>query len=311
MAGKRAHSVLDLIGRTPLVRLGSFERGGAQVWAKVEFTNPGGSVKDRIALSMLQAAEKRGILRSGQGTVVEPTSGNTGVGLAMLCAVKGWRCVLVMPEGLPARRIAMLRAYGAEIELTPFELGMSGAIEKAESLMRANPGWLMPMQFANSDNPAAHRRGTGPEIWKALDGQVDVFVAGVGTGGTLTGVGQFLRKKRPTVKLVAVEPELSPVLSQGRAGAHRIFGIGAGFVPAVLDRDLIDEVITVSDGQAEGGAAQLARREGLLAGPSSGANAFAAGELAAKLGPQARVVTVLCDGGALYLTDDPGQAGRP
>ena len=306
MALRRADSVLDLIGQTPIVRLQSFERGGAQVWAKVEFANPGGSVKDRIAQSMLAAAEKRGRLKEGEGTVVEPTSGNTGVGLAMICAVKGWRCVLVMPEGLPSRRLAVLKAYGAEIELTPFELGMSGAIERAEELLRQNPGWLMPMQFANPDNPAAHRQGTGPEIWKAMDGRVDAFVAGVGTGGTLTGVGQYLRRKQPACKLIAVEPALSPVLAGGSAGAHRIFGIGAGFVPPVLDRDLIDRVLPVSDAQAEEAAQRLARKEGLLSGTSAGANAFAAAEVAATLGPEARVVTILCDGGGLYLDEQGG-----
>ena len=308
MALRRAESVLELVGQPPVVRLRSFERGGAQVWAKVEFANPGGSVKDRIALEMLESAEKRGLLKAGEGTVVEPTSGNTGVGLAMICAVKGWRCLLVMPEGLPARRSAVLKAYGAEIKLTPFELGMSGAIEEAESLLRLNPSWIMPMQFANQDNPAAHRKGTGPEIWKALDGRVDAFVAGVGTGGTLTGVGQFLRRKNPAVKLVAVEPSLSPVLNGGQAGAHRIFGIGAGFVPPVLDRDLIDQVMDVTDAQAATATAQLARREGLLAGVSAGANAHAAAELAAGLPADAVVVTVLCDGGSLYLDEDGGLA---
>jgi cysteine synthase A len=308
MALRRAESVLDLIGQTPIVRLRSFERGGAQVWAKLEWANPGGSVKDRIALEMLSSAQKRGRLKPGQGAIVEPTSGNTGVGLAMLCAVRGWRCVLVMPEGLPERRIAVLRAYGAEIELTPFELGMSGAIERAEALLREHPDWTMPMQFANQDNPAAHRKTTGPEIWKALDGQVDAFVAGVGTGGTLTGVGQYLKRKRPSVQLVAVEPASSPVLSGGAPGAHRIFGIGAGFVPPVLDRDLIDKVMTVTDRQADEAAAQLARRDGLLAGVSAGANAFAAGELAAALPPSAIVATVLCDGGSLYLDGQGGFA---
>jgi cysteine synthase A len=306
VALRRAESVLDLIGQTPIVRLRSFEGGGAQVWAKVEFSNPGGSVKDRIALGMLQAAEKRGRLKPGQGTIVEPTSGNTGVGLAMICAVKGWRCVLVMPEGLPDRRIAVLKAYGASIELTPFELGMSGAIEKAEALLREHPDWVMPMQFSNQDNPAAHRRGTGPELWKALDGRVDAFVAGVGTGGTLTGVGQFLKRKRPDLKLVAVEPASSPVLGGGAAGAHRIFGIGAGFVPPVLDRDLIDQVLAVSDAEAAQAAGQLARREGLLSGISAGANAFAAGQVAAGLPASAVVATVLCDGGSLYLDEQGG-----
>lgn len=304
MARKRGDSVLDLVGQTPLVRLKSFERaGGARLWAKVEMANPGGSVKDRIALGMLAEAERKGALKPGTGTVVEPTSGNTGVGLAMVCAVKGWRCVLVMPEGLPERRIALLKAYGAEIELTPFELGMTGAIERAESLVQSNVGWFMPMQFSNRDNPAVHRRTTGPEIYKALDGLVHAFVAGVGTGGTLTGVGDFLRRKSRAVKLVAVEPALSPVLSGGQPGAHRIVGIGAGFVPPVLDPGLVDRIITVSDGDAAAAARALARREGLLAGLSSGANVHAAALVAAAEKPGRNVVTVLCDRGELYVDE--------
>jgi len=304
MARKRADSVLDLVGQTPLVRLKSFEQpGGAKLWAKVEMANPGGSVKDRIALGMLAEAERKGRLKPGQGTVVEPTSGNTGVGLAMVCAVKGWRCVLVMPEGLPERRIALLRAYGAEIELTPFELGMTGAIERAESLLKQNPAWFMPMQFSNRDNPAVHRKTTGPEIYKALDGLVHAFVAGVGTGGTLTGVGEFLRRKSKSVKLVAVEPALSPVLSGGQAGAHRIVGIGAGFVPPVLDQGIIDRIITVSDADAAAAARALARQEGLLAGVSSGANVHAAALVAAAEKPGRNVVTVLCDRGELYVDE--------
>ncbi|HXB97376.1 MAG TPA: cysteine synthase A [bacterium] len=304
MARKRAESVLDLIGQTPLVRLKSFEKaGGARIWAKVEMANPGGSVKDRVALGMLAEAERMGRLKPGSGTVVEPTSGNTGVGLALVCAVKGWRCVLVMPEGLPERRIALLKAYGAEIELTRFELGMTGAIERAEALLKQNPDWIMPMQFSNRDNPATHRKTTGPEIYKALDGAVHAFVAAVGTGGTITGVGEFLRRKNKAVKIVAVEPALSPVLSGGQPGAHRIVGIGAGFVPTVLDRSLLDRVITVSDDDAASTARLLARREGLLAGVSSGANVFAAAQVAAAEKPGRNVVTVLCDRGELYVDD--------
>jgi cysteine synthase A len=294
MARKRADSVLELIGQTPLIRLPSFERGGAELWAKVEFANPGGSVKDRIALSMLEGIEKRGLLKPGQGTVVEPTSGNTGIGLAMICAVKGWRCIIVMPEGLPPRRMGLLKAYGAEIVLSPFELGMSGAIERAEALLREHPDWVMPMQFANQDNPAAHRQHTGPEIWKALDGEVHA------------GVGQYLKRKNPALKLVAMEPALSAVLSGQPAGAHRIVGIGAGFVPAVLDRDLIDSIVTVTDSEAVEGTTQLARREGLLAGISAGANVFAAAKIAAAMPAGQRVVTILCDGGSIYLDDDGG-----
>jgi cysteine synthase A len=305
MARKRAESVLDLIGQTPLVRLKSFEKaGGAKLWAKVEMANPGGSVKDRIALGMLAEAERKGRLKQGSGTVVEPTSGNTGVGLAIVCAVKGWRCVLVMPEGLPERRIALLKAYGAEIVMTPFELGMTGAIERAESLLKQNPAWFMPMQFSNRDNPAMHRKTTGPEIFKALEGQVSAFVAGVGTGGTLTGVAEFLRRRLKTVKIVAVEPLLSPVLSGGQAGAHRIVGIGAGFVPPVLDRRLIDKVIAVSDGDAAATSRALAAKEGLLAGISAGANVFAAAQVAAAEKSGRNVVTVLCDRGELYVDEN-------
>lgn len=304
MARKRAESVLELVGQTPLVRLKSFERPGhARLWAKVEMANPGGSVKDRVALGMLAEAERKGRLKPGEGTVVEPTSGNTGVGLAMVCAVKRWRCVLVMPEGLPERRIALLKAYGAEIEITRFELGMTGAIERAEALIKQHPGWLMPMQFSNRDNPATHRKSTGPEIFKALDGQVHAFVAGVGTGGTLTGVGEFLRRRLKSVQVVAVEPAASPVLSGGQAGSHRIFGIGAGFVPPVLDRRLIDRIIKVTDADAAATARALARLEGLLAGISSGANVYAAAAVAGAEKPGRNVVTVLCDRGELYVDE--------
>ncbi len=305
MARKRAESVLELVGRTPLVRLRSFERpGGARLWAKVEMANPGGSVKDRIALAMLKEAERKGRLKPGKGVVVEPTSGNTGVGLAVVCAVRGWRCVLVMPEGQPQRRIGLLKAYGAEIESTPFELGMPGAIERAEALVKSNPGWFMPMQFGNRENPAAHRRTTGPEIFKALDGQVHAFVAGVGTGGTLTGVAEFLKRKAKGARIVAVEPALSPVLSGGQPGAHRIHGLGAGFVPPVLDLRLVDSVVAVADADAVEAARNLARREGLLCGISSGANVRVASEVAAAERPGRNVVTVLCDRGELYLGDD-------
>jgi cysteine synthase A len=304
MSRKRAESVLDLIGQTPLVRLKSFERpGGARIWAKVEMGNPGGSVKDRIALGMLREAERKGRLKPGAGTVVEPTSGNTGVGLAMVCAVKGWRCVLVAPEGLPERRIAFLKAYGAELILTPAEQGMTGAIEKAENLLKENPGWIMPMQFSNRDNPATHRKTTGPEIFKALDGQVHAFVAGVGTGGTLTGTGDFLKRRLKSVKIIAVEPESSAVLSGGQPGPHRILGIGAGFIPPVLDRELLDRVITVADADAVATTRALALREGLLCGVSSGANVFAAAQVAAAEKTGRNVVTVLCDRGELYMDD--------
>ncbi len=307
MASRLAEDVLGLIGGTPMLRLKSQEQPGhARLYAKAEFLNPGGSVKDRIALGMLQEAEARGQLKPGKGTVVEPTSGNTGLGLAMVCAVKGWRCLLLVPEGLPPRRIGLLKAYGAEVEQTPFELGMKGAVDRARELLEANPGWVGPMQFSNRANPMSHRKTTAQEIHRALKGRLDAFVAGVGTGGTLTGVGEFLKKKKPALRLVAVEPKASPVLSGGQAGAHRIQGIGAGFLPAVLDMGLVDEVIQVEDGQALATAAELARREGLLCGPSSGANVFAARQVAAGMPASKAVVTVLCDRGEIYL-DDQGR----
>ena len=309
MALRTAQSVLELVGQTPLVRLKSFEaKGHAQLWAKAEPLNPGGSVKDRIALNMLLQAERRGLLKPGKGTVVEPTSGNTGVGLAMVCAVKGWRCVLVMPEGLPPRRYALLKAYGAEVRLTPFELGMTGAIDKAEALLRSIKGAFMPMQFSNRDNPAMHRRTTAVEILRGLKGKVDAFVAAVGTGGTLTGVAEALKRRNPGVRIVAVEPERSPVLSGGPAGAHGIPGIGAGFVPGVLDRSLIDQVVLVSDANARAASLALARREGLLVGLSSGANVHVAAALAKGMKKGAHVATILADRGELYLDDEGGFA---
>lgn len=298
-----ADNALELVGSTPMVRLKTFEAPTTRIYAKYEAANPGGSVKDRIALNMLLEAERSGKLKAGQGVVVEPTSGNTGVGLAMACAVRGYQCILIAPEGLPLRRQALLKAYGAELRLTPFELGMKGAVDEAERLRRANPSWFCPMQFANRSNPAAHRKGTAQEILRALKAAPDAFVAGVGTGGTLTGCGEALRKKNPKLWLAAVEPEGSPVLSGGEAGTHKIQGIGAGFVPAVLRRELISEIIKVADADALGAARQLARREGLLVGISSGANAFAAGLLAKRLGRGKVIVTVLCDRGEPYLNE--------
>lgn len=305
MALKRAEDVLELIGETPLLRLRGLEAAGhAKIYAKVESLNPGGSVKDRIALAMLDEAQRRGLLKPGKGTVVEPTSGNTGVGLAMVCAVRKWHCVLVTPEGIPPRRLAVLKAYGARIEQTPFELGMAGAIERAEALLKENAGWFMPMQFANRDNPAIHKKTTGPEILRALKGGVDVFVAGVGTGGTLTGVGDFLKRRLKKVRIVAVEPAASAVLSGKEAGPHRVAGIGAGFVPAVLERGLIDSIVQVSDADALAMARRLAREEGVLVGVSAGANAFVAAQLAKSLPKSKTVVTILCDRGEPYLNDE-------
>jgi len=299
-------NVLGLIGQTPLVRLKSLEtKGCGRVYGKFELANPGGSVKDRIALNMLNEAEVRGQLKAGEaGTVIEPTSGNTGVGLAMVCAVKGWKCILITPEGLPLRRLAMLKAFGAEVRQTPFELGMKGAVDEVSRSLAQHPGWFSPMQFSNRANPAMHRKTTAQEILRALKGAVDGFVAGVGTGGTVTGVGEVLKKKSPSVKIVAVEPEGSAVLSGGQAGAHRIQGIGAGFVPAVLNLKIVDEIVTVKDSDAIATARSLARKEGLLVGISAGANAWAASRLAASMTKSKNVVTILCDRGEIYLNDE-------
>jgi cysteine synthase A len=291
-------SVLDLVGQTPLVRLRKVSpRGGALVVGKLEAKNPGGSVKDRPALAMVLDAEARGKLQPGS-TIVEATSGNTGISLAMIAAVRGYRCILVMPEDMSMERRQILRAYGADIELTPPEQGMRGAVERAEAIADAT-GAFLPRQFENAANPAAHERTTAREILEAVPEDLAAFVAGVGTGGTITGVGRVLKKERPHVKIVAVEPAASPVLSGGCAGLHAIQGLGAGFVPEVLERSLIDRVIPVSDVAADRMAGRLAREEGLLVGPSSGANVHAACEVAKGL--QGIVVTILCDTGERYL----------
>ena len=296
-----AESVLELIGRTPLVRLARMETApSARVWGKAEFLNPAGSVKDRPALSMIQAAEASGKLSPG-ATLIEATSGNTGISLAMISAVRGYRCVLVMPEDMSLERRHIMRAYGAEIALTAASDGMLGAVRHAEKLLRETPGAFMPRQFENAANPASHYRGTANEILSQLGGSVDAFVAGVGTGGTLTGVGRCLRERLGRVQIVAVEPKNSPVLSGGRAGPHSIQGLGAGFVPPILDRAVIDEIVTVSDTVAERTARRLAQAEGLLVGPSAGANVYAACAVAQRLPPSSNVVTILCDSGERYL----------
>jgi len=296
------HSVLDLIGDTPLVRLNRLPAAdSAMVLVKVESRNPGGSVKDRVALAMIEAAEREGRLQPG-ATLVEPTSGNTGIGLALVAAVKGYRLILTMPESMTVERRRLLARYGAELVLTPAPLGMNGAVQAAEALVEQNPGYLLLQQFKNPDNPAAHRRTTAEEIWYATDGKVDAFVAGVGTGGTITGVGQVLKARRPGVLVVAVEPAKSPVLRGGKPASHGIQGIGANFVPAVLDRSVIDEIIDVADEDAHATSARLAREEGLLVGISSGANVFAALQIAARLGKGHIVVTVLPDTGERYLS---------
>lgn len=296
----KAETVLDLIGSTPMVRLQRLPAAGAaQVWAKLERFNPGGSVKDRIAKSMVEAAEEAGLLEPG-GVIVEPTSGNTGIGLAMIAAVKGYRLILVMPEGLSAERSALLRAYGAEVNLTPREQGIKGAIAKAEELVQQH-GYFMPLQFSNPANPEVHRRTTAAEIL-AQAGHLDAFVAGVGTGGTVTGVGEILKDALPGVEIVAVEPAGSPVLSGGAPGKHKIQGIGAGFVPEVVNAGAIDHVIQVTDQDAAETARRLARKEGILAGISSGAAAWAALQVASRLGEGKTVVTILPDTGERYLS---------
>lgn len=299
---RKVNNILDLIGQTPIVRLNRIvQPGSAEVWAKLESFNPGGSVKDRIALSMVKAAEKDGRLKPG-GTIVEPTSGNTGIGLAMVSAAKGYRLILCMPETMSLERRALLKAYGAELVLTPGSEGMRGAIKKAQEILSEHPDYFMPQQFANPANPEIHRLTTAQEILEQMDNDLDAFVAGVGTGGTITGVGQVLKQQLPHVKVFAIEPANSPVLSGGEPGSHRIQGIGAGFVPQVLDTSIYDQVIKVADTDALATARMLAREEGILVGISSGAVAFAALQVAKKLGEGKKVVVVLPDTGERYLS---------
>ena len=295
-------TITELVGNTPLVRIRKLNQGGAEVVAKVEYFNPGGSVKDRIALAMIEAAEASGILKPG-GTLIEPTSGNTGVGLALAAAVKGYKLILTMPDTMSVERRKLAAAYGAELVLTPGSEGMKGAIAKANELHAATPNSLIPQQFENPANPEKHYRTTGQEILRDTDGKVDAFVAGVGTGGTLSGVGKALREANPAVKIYAVEPDTSPVLSQGHAGPHKIQGIGAGFVPKTLDTAIYDGVIPVSAENAGATARAAAKDEGLLIGISSGAALYAALELAQK--PEfagKRIVVLLPDTGERYLS---------
>ena len=298
-----AKNILERVGGTPLVEISSkLNKGGAKVLAKVEFFNPGGSVKDRIALAMVEAAEKDGTLKPG-ATIIEPTSGNTGVGLALVSAVKGYHLILTMPETMSIERRKLAAAYGAEIVLTPGAAGMKGAIAKANELRDSTPGAVILQQFENSANPAKHEATTGPEIWSATDGEVAAFVAGVGTGGTLSGVGRFLKSKNPAVKVFAVEPDTSPVLSEGKSGPHKIQGIGAGFVPKTLDTGVYDEVITASAENAGAAARAAAAQEGLLVGISSGASLWAALELSKR--PEfagKTIVALLPDTGERYLS---------
>lgn len=297
-----ANNILATIGKTPLVRLTKINRGAAEVLAKVEFFNPGGSVKDRVALAMIEDAEKRGCLSPGN-LIVEPTSGNTGVGLALVAAVKGYRLILTMPETMSVERRRLLAAYGAELVLTDGAEGMMGAIAKAEEIAAANPGAFMPQQFLNEANPAIHEKTTAQEILNDTAGRVDVFVAGIGTGGSFTGVGRALRKRLPKVMLVGVEPEDSPVLSGGAPGPHKIQGIGAGFVPGVMDVALLDEVLPVSTDAAMNTARLVAQREGILVGISAGAALFAALELSKRPALAGkRIVVILPDTGERYLS---------
>ena len=297
-----ANTILDKIGGTPLVRINKLNQGGAEVVVKVESFNPGSSVKDRIAFAMIEAAEQAGQLKPG-ALIIEPTSGNTGIGLAFVAAVKGYHLILTMPETMSIERRKLAQAYGAEIVLTEGAKGMKGAIAKALELREANPGSFIPQQFENPANPAYHKAHTGPEIWADADGKVDAFVAGVGTGGTLTGVGEYLREQNPNVKIFAVEPDTSPVLAGGAPGPHKIQGIGAGFVPKVLNTGLITEVIGVSAENAGKTARAAAAQEGLLVGISSGAALWAALELAKR--PEfagKRIVALLPDTGERYLS---------
>jgi cysteine synthase A len=299
---RAAADITALIGGTPLVPLRRLApAGGAAVFAKVEYFNPGGSVKDRICLNMINDAERTGRLKPG-AVIVEPTSGNTGIGLAMVAAVRGYKLILVMPETMSMERASLLSSYGAKLVLTPGWEGMRGAIREAEQLVEQNPGYFMPDQFSNPANPDVHRRTTAVEIWDGMDGRVDAFVAGVGTGGTITGVGEVLKSRNPAVRVVAVEPATCAVLSGGEPGPHKIQGIGAGFVPKVLNRAIIDQIVTVTDDEAYRTAKQLAREEGLLVGISSGANVYAAQKVARTLGPDKRVATILPDTGERYIS---------
>ncbi|GIP36360.1 cysteine synthase A [Paenibacillus sp. J2TS4] len=302
---KLVQSITELIGDTPLVRLNRIvPEDSAEIYLKLEFQNPGASVKDRIAISMVEAAEKEGKLKAGD-TIIEPTSGNTGIGLAMVAAAKGYKAILVMPETMSMERRNLLRAYGAELVLTPGAEGMKGAIRRAEELLAENDNYFMPQQFKNLANVKIHRETTGPEIVEAIrehDGKLDAFVAGIGTGGTITGAGEVLREHFPDIKIYAVEPAASPVLSGGKPSPHKIQGLGAGFIPDILNTDIYDEVITIENEDAFETARTVAKEEGILGGISSGAAIRAALQVAKKLGKGKRVVAVIPSNGERYLS---------
>ena len=302
---KSYESITDLIGGTPLLKLTNYikeQKLDAAIYGKLEYFNPAGSVKDRVAKAMIDDAEARGVLKPGS-VIIEPTSGNTGIGLSAVAAARGYRIILTMPETMSVERRSLLKAYGAELVLTEGAKGMKGAIAKAQELAEATPNSFIPSQFTNPANPAIHRASTGPEIWEDTDGKVDIFVAGVGTGGTVTGVGEYLKSKNPNVKVVAVEPAGSPVLSKGTAGPHKIQGIGAGFVPDTLNTAIYDEIITVENENAFETGRSLARKEGLLVGISSGAAVFAATQLARRPENKGKlIVALLPDTGDRYLS---------
>lgn len=302
---KIVQNITQVIGDTPLVRLNRVvPEGSAEVYVKLEYQNPGASVKDRIAISMIEQAEKDGKLKPGD-TIVEPTSGNTGIGLAMVAAAKGYKAILVMPETMSVERRSLLRAYGAQLELTPGSEGMKGAIRRAEEIRTENPNYFMPQQFDNQANVKIHRETTGPEIVEAihsLDGKLDAFISGIGTGGTITGAGEVLRKSFPDIKIYAIEPAASPILSGGKPGPHKIQGIGAGFVPSILNTSVYDEIVTVENEEAFETARRVAREEGILGGISSGAAIFAALKVAKELGAGKRVVAILPSNGERYLS---------